>query len=83
MFSQAQIAGLFTAKVDRSFFSNIKGESNIVSNLYKVTALDLTSNTFEELKQTNVSNGVTIEFFNLGTVPANSKRACAYYDDKN
>lgn len=82
MFSQAQIAGLFTAKVDRSFFRNIKGESNIISELYKVTALDLTSNEFEEIKQTNVTNGVTVDFFNLGSIPANSKRACAYYDDK-
>lgn len=81
MFKEAQVAGLFTATVDEKLFKNVKGVQNISTTLYKISMIDLTSDTPEEIKKTNVTNGVKITFSNLPLI-SDTKRACAFYDDK-
>lgn len=81
MFKEAQIAGIVFAKVDKNLFKSFNGSSKLSDTLYKISAIDLTSNTFEEIKKTNVTNGVKISFTGLTEDP-NKKRACVFYSDK-
>lgn len=81
MLEEAQIVGMFTGEVDRSLFKNVPGENMTISSLFKITAVDLTSNRPEEIKKTNITDGVSLVFSNLAELPENTKRACVFYND--
>lgn len=81
MVKDVQLAGLLVADINRDILKNSKGANLTIANLYKVTAVDLSSQNQSELKRENVEYGVTLFFFNLKTPKPNTKRTCAFYND--
>lgn len=81
MVEDAQVVGVFAAKVNTNIFKNVKAANVTIADYYKITAVDLSNNNFEEIKQTNKTDGVSIFFTDLPTPGLNKKRACAFYDD--
>lgn len=82
MVNGVQVIGIFSGQVEKSLFQNIDGSKSVVSGLYKMSAIDLTSDSFEEIKKTGVENGVKYSFQNLTDVKDKKKRACAFYSDQ-
>lgn len=66
MLKSSQTVAMVFASVSENMFSKVEGNTDLVANLFKATAIDLNSKEAEELKMTDVEKGITIDFTELG-----------------